>query len=306
MASSSILGIDDVVPFPAPLPSRDPTLSYWLATSPLDPRPPLAPTASTPTLPSHAHVVIIGSGITGTSLAYHLSQHLAQNTSIVLLEARDFCSGATGRNGGLLTPVSALSYSDLASNPAHLHRFSPTSSTSDLVKQILEFEHTVVDRLLAIIDTDAQDIELTNGDNWHLCFSQTEVDRFEKSIAEANHAGLHTFTARVRRVEREEIDRTLHNPNGILAAYQIPGHTLHPRKLVSLLYRRAAAEAAKRNISLQLFTHSPVTRIEQRKGPIHRAVVHVGAHTINARYVVHATNGYGESYASLTMLHHQY
>jgi glycine/D-amino acid oxidase-like deaminating enzyme len=57
-------------------------------------------------LSQEAEVVIIGSGVTGTSIARTLltSRKLAGETpsrpAVVILEARDVCSGATGRNGG--------------------------------------------------------------------------------------------------------------------------------------------------------------------------------------------------------------
>lgn len=44
-------------------------------------------------------VVVIGGGIMGLSLAYHLARHGRQR-SIVVLEASYLCSGASGRNGG--------------------------------------------------------------------------------------------------------------------------------------------------------------------------------------------------------------
>lgn len=53
-------------------------------------------------LPSKADIIIIGAGYTGISIAYHILSKLdtAQKvTSIVILEAREACSGATGRNG---------------------------------------------------------------------------------------------------------------------------------------------------------------------------------------------------------------
>ena len=57
-------------------------------------------------LPKEADVVIIGSGITGAAIARTLLQNCASNPSstshpsVVMLEARTVCSGATGRNGG--------------------------------------------------------------------------------------------------------------------------------------------------------------------------------------------------------------
>jgi ribulose 1,5-bisphosphate synthetase/thiazole synthase len=54
-----------------------------------------------PTFPSEADIVIVGAGYAGASLAYHILERTAgnQSHSIVILEAREACSGATGRNG---------------------------------------------------------------------------------------------------------------------------------------------------------------------------------------------------------------
>lgn len=58
---------------------------------------------STESLPESSDIVIVGSGYTGAATAYHClveSQSAqAKNPSIVILEARQACSGATGRNG---------------------------------------------------------------------------------------------------------------------------------------------------------------------------------------------------------------
>lgn len=60
-------------------------------------------------LPQSADIVIIGSGITGISVAHSILEDSSAWTErsdvlsrprVLLLEARDFCSGATGRNGG--------------------------------------------------------------------------------------------------------------------------------------------------------------------------------------------------------------
>lgn len=90
------------------LPSQNPTSSFWLRS----PHPDLAKIQSD-TLPPETDVVIIGSGVTGTSIARTLlesrtprrnnngaGQGQATRPAVVMLEARDICSGATGRNGG--------------------------------------------------------------------------------------------------------------------------------------------------------------------------------------------------------------
>lgn len=56
---------------------------------------------STEDLPSECDVAIIGGGMSGVTTAYHILNACKHKTapSIVLLEARQVCSGATGRNG---------------------------------------------------------------------------------------------------------------------------------------------------------------------------------------------------------------
>lgn len=81
------------------VPVSNPTTSFWLKNSPfldlVDKR--------SKTLPKYADIVIIGSGITGTSVARTILSECASmgiNRRVVMLEARQTCSGATGRNGG--------------------------------------------------------------------------------------------------------------------------------------------------------------------------------------------------------------
>jgi hypothetical protein len=103
--------MDERAKIPVSLPSENPTQSYWQ-----DPPDPIADLRTTEQLPSTADTVIIGSGITGAAVAWGLLQHSEPGpnpdglgASIVMLEARQACSGATGRNGRysfyLLYPV---------------------------------------------------------------------------------------------------------------------------------------------------------------------------------------------------------
>lgn len=56
---------------------------------------------STDEFPEACDIVIIGSGLSGASTAYFLlnDDNTSPPPSVVLLEARQVCSGATGRNG---------------------------------------------------------------------------------------------------------------------------------------------------------------------------------------------------------------
>lgn len=58
---------------------------------------------TTEKLPEVADIVIIGAGIAGVSTAYHLLEKSGSHKpSILILEERGTCSGATGRNGKLI------------------------------------------------------------------------------------------------------------------------------------------------------------------------------------------------------------
>lgn len=80
------------------VPSPSTTRSHWQNSIPESAR--LLHTSDTP-LPDHADIVIIGSGLTGALIARALLEHPnAADSKVVIVEARDVCSGATSRNGG--------------------------------------------------------------------------------------------------------------------------------------------------------------------------------------------------------------
>ncbi|POS76610.1 hypothetical protein DHEL01_v204999 [Diaporthe helianthi] len=89
------------------LPNANPSISYW-QTPPLDG----VADHQSAQLPTEADVVIIGSGISGTSIAWHLLKEANSTTPlrVAMLEARQVCSGATGRNGGHIRPSSYSEY----------------------------------------------------------------------------------------------------------------------------------------------------------------------------------------------------
>lgn len=84
------------------LPVPNPTPSFWNT----EKNGKFSNFRSTPNLPSEADIVIVGSGFSGVATGYFLLKDNLEHCSVVLLEARHVCSGATGRNGGHLKPES--------------------------------------------------------------------------------------------------------------------------------------------------------------------------------------------------------
>ncbi|KAJ5743107.1 hypothetical protein N7533_010209 [Penicillium manginii] len=124
------------------LPVSNPTSSFWQN----DPIFPELVNMQSETLPDTADIVIIGSGISGASVAYSVlngvrnDQRDKQPLKIVMIEARETCSGATGRNGGHIKCAAYLEYSSLKS------RYG-----IDSAKKILQFQRRHMPLLLDMV-----------------------------------------------------------------------------------------------------------------------------------------------------------
>lgn len=82
------------------LPVANPTKAYWQVPPNTD-----LLNIQSDVLPAKRDVVIIGSGVTALSVSWWLLKE-NKDISISVLEAREICSGATGRNGGRInTPA---------------------------------------------------------------------------------------------------------------------------------------------------------------------------------------------------------
>lgn len=82
-------------------------------------------------LPASADIVIIGSGMSGASIAHTVlneCRSMGISKTVVMLEGRTICSGATGRNGGHIKVAPLMEYAKFKG------RFGATSA-----KKILAF-----------------------------------------------------------------------------------------------------------------------------------------------------------------------
>lgn len=90
---------------PVSLPQPSPVPSYWHSDTPLNPvANPISSLRSTENLPEYADYVVVGSGISGSMIAWGILNRLEKDgfldkKKVVMLEARGAVGGATGRNG---------------------------------------------------------------------------------------------------------------------------------------------------------------------------------------------------------------
>ena len=124
-------------------------------------------------LPQKARVVIIGGGVIGCSVAYHLAKK--GWTDAILLERKELTSGSTWHAAGLL-PLFNMSYS-----VGQIHKYS-VQFYQDLA------EETGMDTGIRIVS------------NIRLARSQTRWDEYEYYMGIADTIGIKT-----RKITNEEI-----------------------------------------------------------------------------------------------------
>ncbi|KAF7370571.1 FAD-dependent protein [Mycena sanguinolenta] len=216
-------------------------------------------------LPEYADVVIIGSGISGAAIARTMLGLCSKPDSegglpqIVMLEARDACSGATGRNGGHITPPLFHDYLRIKEEVG-----------VDMAKAIIRFRLAHLAELLRVAEED----EILEDSQCR------EVDTCR------NSAGVW------RIVDKEECIKDLQFSQKVVGAIATSAGVIHPYRFVTGILSRLLA---KYPTNFRLFTHTPCLKISsgasnKRQEPFYTVLTSRG--TIRARHVVHATNGW--------------
>lgn len=185
---------DNPQPTSLPVSVSEATKSFWLfSTTDCNPLSDHGKDVPLPLSPSQIHesvdVTIIGTGISGIFTLYHLVQALRTSSRsisrIALLEARQFCSGATGRNGGHCTAYNPVAFNSLVE--------LENGSVKEAVKHIVQ-EQRSVELVMRLIEENgwADDVDHVAGGNIHLISSDAERRVLDEQLAAAKAAGVDT------------------------------------------------------------------------------------------------------------------
>jgi len=222
----------------------------------------LPATLDTGPLPQTAEIAIIGGGVIGLSIAYHLARRGLQN--VVVIERGYLAEGASGRNGG------------------GVRQQWSTEINIRLMQESVELcRRFAVD--LGV------NVWFRQGGYLFLARNAAEVARLEKNIVLQNRCGVATRMLSPSAAQDivPELDLT-----GIVgASYNPTDGILFPWPFLWGYARQAAAMGAR------IFTQTPVGGLERQAGGGY--LVHTPRGAIRARRVINATGAWSPKLAKL-------
>lgn len=270
--------------------TQESSRSYWIKEYRID----LDDSLARAPLPQDVvDVVIIGSGITGATAAYHLSKQTPQS-KVALIEARGICTGATGRNGGHICAPEVHGLRSVAEvygaeEAIRLHTLR--TRTRDLMLDAVEE--------LGI----AEDIDLRLKGTIVVFASQQEREDVEKDFEYAKQIGFDPEcrlleseqVAKVRSTYRDEASNAQNRqivpiPESLRefgATLIEKSGTMYPRKFVHKLL--VAASERMSNLSIHPWTPAEQISFDETSALY---TISTTKGSIRTRSVFHATNGY--------------
>jgi glycine/D-amino acid oxidase-like deaminating enzyme len=230
---------------------------------------------TTEALPEEADVVVVGSGYTGAATAYYLLEKSGgKRPSVVILEARDICSGATARNGGHIKP-------DVYFNAVLSEKmFGP-----QIAQEITRFEMQQVFDVKRLVEQEQIDcdFELTRGID---AFVDPEVAKQTIAAFKEMKARGYQFSDDLHFIQDPKKAEQVSGVKGALTAFTFTAATVWPYKLVSHLLRRCLEWGAN------LQANTAVTEISETACDSGRWTVSTPRGEVRAKKVVFATNAY--------------
>ncbi|KAF2207062.1 hypothetical protein CERZMDRAFT_88824 [Cercospora zeae-maydis SCOH1-5] len=250
---------------PCDLPSEQSSASFWHS----EPSSLLLGHRSTRELPVTADVVVIGSGISGASIAHHLlndGNSGGKKPHVVMLEAREACWGATGRNGGHCQPI----FFEHPNNP-----------------EVGRFELSNFKALHHIITDKSIDCEFVSQPGVRAIYAKQHLQTIEQAL-DTLKTTAPDLASMMRMVTSKEELAELRLPTALGAVVTDVAARMWPYKFVCRILEHLLTSPHLDGL-FNLQTLTPVTSITLQA---ERAEVHTTRGTVHASKVVLATNAY--------------
>ncbi|PTB63710.1 nucleotide-binding domain-containing protein [Trichoderma citrinoviride] len=248
-------------------PVEKPTESFWMRDPPF---PELGDVVEEEE--EEADVVVVGSGITGVSAVKTILE-LSSSPKIMVLEARQLCSGATARNGGHIKCAPHEEF-------ARLRKTLGEEKARRVVR--LQMRHLpalkeVGERMPwgEVREVETVDLFLEGVDFER---ARGHVDGMREWLPEVD---VHVW-------EAEQARKKFGVNRQVVGAISYQAGALWPYRLVTSLWH----DLMTKYPGLTISTHTPVSSITPNASPTHPYTVHTSRGKIRTRHVLHATNAY--------------
>lgn len=245
-------------------------------------------------VPPTTKYAIIGSGISGALTAFSLIENGTNPSDILILEAREAVSGASGRNADHIRPgkYHQSHLFNLKSTPlqppdafCNFPRYASLHGPEQTIK-ILQNEKRVLEHMRAFIAAHGIDSDFVNTCTFDVCMTHESIDAQESALAAYKEAGGDVSHVQIHSGEEAQLRTRVRSA---LRAYEWPAASNNPAELVQWIISDVVGKGA------MLWTHCPVYEVsklelelESRPGRVWE--VHTPRGTIVAETVVHCTN----------------
>ncbi|KAH8101475.1 FAD dependent oxidoreductase [Cristinia sonorae] len=252
------------------LPVPNPTLSFWTV-------PKSKISSNGKAIPETADIVVIGSGITGTSFSYNALK-LDGSLKIVILEARDVCSGATGRNGGHVNPPLYQDY-----------KYLKETHGIDVAKKTIRFRLAHIKEFLTIagLEEITEHSQCREVDNLDVYFTEDEYAEVKDAL-ELWKTDMPEEAQSWEAVDGDVASKQFGLSSEIAGCVHGDGGAMHPYRFVTSLQ----SKLLERHSGFSIATHTPCTEIYPPSSSSSLYTLITPSGRITTPHIVHATNAW--------------
>ncbi|MCI8212184.1 oxidoreductase [Pseudomonas sp. S25] len=214
-------------------------------------------------------VVIIGAGYTGLSAAHHIA---LSGREPLIVEANTLAWGASGRNGGVVSPKFRVGF------PTLMERFG-----RDIALQMYRTGYAAVDSLIEMVDSlGLTGAQLNMGGHIAAAHNVHALGGLESTANWIKRETGGASSVMISAAQVQEMTGSTLFAGGLLTP---KAGGIHPMN-----YARGIAQSLTER-GVRLFINSPAENVRHEAG---RVVVQTPQGRISARQIIYATNGYSD------------